>query len=148
MGNVYGIANPIPIPAIYTAGADVTLTAGSELTIITTGAISAASPGDYYPEIWLCVAIAFGATAPTALTFAFKLGAGADVDSLAVAVASMVINTTGYYTVPLIGANSSTAWLGAGSTINITALAATTAATFKFAGSRALVALRRGPDLL
>lgn len=146
MGNVYGIASPMALPAVYTAGADVTLTAGAETTMITTGAISAPGPGDLYPMIWLCVAILFGATAPTALTFAFKLGSGSDVDSLAVAVASMVANATTYYYIPLIGVNSGTAWIGAGSTINITGLAVTTAATFKFAGSRALVALFRGPD--
>ena len=146
MGNVYGIASPLALPASYTAGADVTLTAGTETTIITSGVINAPGPRDYYPLIWLAVAILFGATAPTALTFAFKLGAGSDVDSQAVAVASMVANATTYYYIPLIGANSGTAWVGTGSTINITALAATTAATFKFAGSRALVALLPGPD--
>lgn len=146
MGNVYGIASPAVIPAVYTAGSDVTLTAGTETTILTTGAITANAPGDYFPLIWLAVAILFGATAPTALTFAFKLGSGSDVDSQAVAVASMVANATTYYYIPLIGANSGSAWVGSGSTINITGLAATTAATFKFAGSRAIVALMRGPD--
>ena len=146
MGNVYGIASPLALPATYTAGSDVTLTAGTETTIITTGAISAPGPGDYYPLIWLAVAILFGGTAPTALTFAFKLGSGSDVDSQAVAVASMVASATTYYYIPLIGTNSGSAWVGSGSTINITGLAATTAATFKFAGSRALVALFRGPD--
>lgn len=146
MGNVYGIATPLALPAIYTAGADVTLTAGSEITIFTTGAISASGPGDFYPMIWAAVAILFGATAPTGLQFAFKLGSGSDVDIFAVAAASMVANATTYYGFPLIGANSGTAWIGAGQTINITATAFTTAATFKFSGSRAIVALFRGPD--
>jgi hypothetical protein len=146
MGNVYGIQQPWAQAASFTNGSDVTLTAGSETTMITTGNISAPGPGDYYPLIFLACAILFGATAPTALTFAFKIGAGSDVDTQAVAVASMVANATTYFYIPLIGANSATAWIGTGSTINITGLAATTAATFKFAGSRAVVWLCRGPD--
>ncbi len=145
--SIWGIAAPGTIPAVYTNTVDVTLTAGTETTIITTGAITGVGLGDFYPVIWLAVAILMGATAPTALTFAFKLGSGSDVDSLAVAVGSLVVSTTVYYYIPLIGTNSGTAWVGSGSTINITALAATTAATFKFAGSRAMVALQRGLDV-
>lgn len=148
MGNVYGVANAVPIPAIYAtvAGADVTLTAGSEITIITSGALTALTPGDYYPFIWLCAAVAFGGSAPSALQFAFKIGAGSDVDTLVVAPATLVVSTTVYYCLPLIGAVSASAWTGSGSTINITGKATTNAATVKFVGSRAIVQLLRGDD--
>ncbi len=147
MGNVWGVANPSPVPTIVTVGADVTLAAGVETTFMSSAALSAPNPGAYYPVVSLAVAILFGATAPTALTFAFKLGAGADVDTQVVAVANMVVNATTYYYFQLVGANSSTAWIGAGTVVNITGLAATTAATFKFSGSRAMIQLERGPDL-
>lgn len=146
MGNLYGTANPLALPAVYTNGSDVTLTAGSEITIITTGALAALGPGDYYPMIWLYADIAFGATVSTALTFAFKIGAGSDVDSQAVDLTDVTASKSFQFAIPLIGANSGTAWIGAGSTINITALAATTAATFAHLFSRAIVALFRGPD--
>lgn len=146
MGSIYGVANPLALPAAYTPTGDTTLTAGVETTFITTGAITAASPGFYYPVIWLTVAIAFGAGAPGALTFAFKLGAGADVDSFAIAPADFIINETHVYAVCLVGANSGTAWVGSGSTINITGLGTTNNSTAKQTGSRAVVALFRGPD--
>jgi hypothetical protein len=147
-GNVYGIAAPATLPAIYGAvgAADVTLTAGAEVTAITTGAITAANPGDYYPLIWLWLTILFGATAPTALQFAFKLGAGSDVDTFVIEPGLLTNLGEIQVGVPLIGANSATAWQGSGSTINITGKATTTACTVKAVGSRAIVALMRGPD--
>ena len=148
MGNIYGISMPLALPAIYTPSADTTCSAGTETTVITTGAIAALGPGSYYPVMWLALAIVFGAMLPTALTFAFKLGAGSDVDSFALAPAEFIASETHNYYVPLIGANSGTAWVGAGSTINITVLATAQAVTCKQVGSRALVALFRGPDTL
>jgi len=146
MGNIYGVANPLNIPAVYVPAADVALPAGTETTIITTGAIAQIGPGNYFPLVLLTVAILNGATIPTALTAAFKIGAGSDVDSFVVADAALVAASTESFTVALIGANSGTAWVGAGSTINITLLAAGNAATLKAVGTRAIVMLLRGPD--
>lgn len=146
MGTIYGVANPLALPAVYTPTGDTTLTAGAETTFITTGAITAASPGFYYPVMWVTVAILFGAANPAALTFAFKLGAGADVDSFVIAPADFIINETHVYSFCLVGANSGTAWVGSGSTINITGLGTTNNSTAKQVGTRAVVALYRGPD--
>ncbi len=146
MGTIYGVANPLALPAAYTPTGDVVLTAGAETTFITTGALTAASPGFYYPVIWLTIAMLFGVAAPAALTFAFKLGAGADVDSFALAPAAQIVSETDEYSVCLVGANSGTAWVGSGSTINITGLGTTNNSTVKQVGTRAVVALYRGPD--
>ena len=146
MGNIYGVANPLAIPAVYVPAADVALPAGTETTIVTTGAIAQIGPGNYYPEIDITFSVLNGATVPTALTAAFKIGAGSDVDSFEVAPAALVAADTESFTVKLIGASSGTAWVGAGSTINITLLAAGNAATLKAIGTRAIVALKRGPD--
>src|SRR5487761_2301174 len=140
MGNIYGVANPLAIPAIYVPAADVALPAGTETTIVTTGAIAQIGPGNYYPEIDLTFAVLNGATVPTALTAAFKIAAGSDVDSFEVAPAALVAADTESFTVKLIGTSSGTAWVGAGSTINITLLAAGNAATLKAIGTRAIVA--------
>lgn len=146
MGNIYGIANPLATPAVYVNTADQTLTAGTEVTIITTGALTALNPGTYVPMIWLYANILMGASLPSALQFAFKLGSGSDVDTQVVDVADATASKGWQYAVPLIGVPSATAWIGSGSTINITATATTNAATFKYATSRALVLLLRVDD--
>lgn len=146
---IYGVANPLATAAIYgtAAGGDVTLTAGSEITIITTGALVALNAGPYYPLIWLTVAVLLGGTAPTALQFAFKLGSGADVDTYVIEPGTLTTSAEFVLAIPLVGANSTAAWIGSGSTINITGKATTTACTVKGVGTRALVQLVRGPDL-
>ena len=146
---IWGVADPLPQPAVYgtVAAGDVSLALGVETTFITTGALSGLNPGPYFPQIWLTATIVLGATAPTALVIAFKLGAGSDVDTYTVEPGLLVNSAELAISVVLIGTNSLTAWQGAGSTINITGLASTHAATAKFVGSRAVVGLFRGPDL-
>ena len=140
-GNLYGAAVPFATPAVYIAAADVTLTAGTEVTCITTGALTAYSPGTWYPLIFLTYDIIFGGTASTALQFAFKLGSGSDVDTFVVEPGLLVNSAEITSGVCLVGTPSNTSWSGAGSTINITGKATTTACTFKKVGSRAVVVL-------
>lgn len=146
---IWGVADPTPAALSYgtASAADVTLTAGSEVTIITTGALVALNPGPYYPLIWLTVAVILGATAPTALQFAFRLGAGSDVDTYVVEPGMLVNLAEFTLGIPLVGLNSAAAWIGSGSTVNVTGKATTTACTVKGVGTRALVQLMRGPDL-
>jgi hypothetical protein len=148
MGNVYGIASPLPLAAVYgcVAGADVTLTAGTEVTFITTGAISAPGPGDWYPIIWGVLVDYLGATAPSALVIAFKIGAGSDVVTYTVDPGQLVNSAKIVVPFFLVGTNSGSAWIGGGSTINITANGTGQASTAKNVGSWAAVMLARGPD--
>ena len=145
----YGNASPLLAAAAFATvgGADVTLTAGTETTIATTGALVAAYPGNYYPLIFCTLAILLGATASTALVIAFKLGSGADVDTYTVPPALLVANATILIGVTLVGVNSAINWIGAGSTINVTGNATTTAATAKNVGSRIVPQLVQGPDI-
>jgi hypothetical protein len=147
MGNVYGIANPLSVPAIVVGGGDVACPAGSPTTVLSSAALSAFAPGDYYPMIWAYLAILFGATPPTAMSVGFQLGAGSTVDFMALPVPLFVANATILFTVPLVGANSGSAWVGAGSIINVTVNPFAQAVTFKYANSRAVIALFRGPDV-
>ncbi|HEY2108237.1 MAG TPA: hypothetical protein VGH29_20730 [Candidatus Binataceae bacterium] len=146
---IWGVQQEGTIGAAYgcVGAADVTLTSSTKVTFITTGAIVAADPGPYYPVIWLTAAILFGGTAPSALVIAFHLGSGSDVDTYTVAPALLVLSTTLLVSVVLVGANSNTAWSGAGSTINITANGTGQASTAKNVGCRAVVQLLRGLDL-
>lgn len=148
MGNIYGVANPLPVAASYgcVGAADVTLTAGAEITFITTGAIAALGPGDYFPVIWGNLTCYLGATAPSAMVLAFKLGAGSDVATYTVDPGLLVNSAKIQVNFGFIGANSGTAWIGSGSTINITANCTGQAATAKNVGSFAIVELIRGPD--
>lgn len=145
----YGVANPLPIAAVYAtvSGADVTCNAGTETTIVTTGALTALNAGPYYPLIWLAVTVVQGGTKPSALVYAFKLGSGSDVDTFTVEPGQLSNSGELFHCFPLIGANSATAWIGSGSTINITANATAQAVTVKNVGTRALVQLVRGPDV-
>ncbi len=147
MGNVWGIAEPTPLPAVFTPAADVACAAGTETTVITTGALSTPNPGNYYPRLYLSLAILLGAVAPTALVIAFRLGIFVDVDSYTVAPALLVAASTLYPSVTLVGLNSGSIWITPGSTINITVTATAQAVTCKQVGSRALVGLFRGPDV-
>ena len=146
---IWGVADPTPAALVYgtVAAGDVDCVAGTETTVITTGPLAGLSPGPYYPLILCALTVVLGAAAPSALQFAFRLGAGSDVDVYVVEPGLLVALAEFIVPVYLVGVNSASAWQGAGSTINITGLATTNDATVKFVGSRALVGLSRGPDI-
>jgi hypothetical protein len=148
MGNIYGIAAPNALPLAYgpVGAADVTLTAGSEVTFIAAAGVAALNQGDYYPVIWGMVSLVFGVAAPTALVLAFKIGSGSDVDTITVEPGLLVNSTEICIPFMFVGIVSASVWLGSGATVNITGKATTNAATAKAAGTRAIVALMRGPD--
>jgi hypothetical protein len=149
MANEYGIADSPYLASSFgcVSGADVTLTAGSEVTFITTGTIKANISADYYPLIIGNLALAMGGSAPTALVLAFKIGAGSDVVTFTVAPAVLVASTTINIPFCFVGANSGSAWFPTGSTINITGNATTNNGTAKNVGSYAVVWLVRGPNI-
>ncbi len=147
MGNIWGVANPVPLPTIAGPSGNVTLPVLTETTILSSAAIIAPYPGAYYPIVYCQLFVLLGAAPPTSLTFGFKLGAGADVDTAVVNPALLVANATIAFYGTMVGANSPTAWIGAGSVINVTGLVGGAVATAQVAGSRCLFALARGPDV-
>jgi len=144
-GNAYGIALPSSGPHVVSAGADVTLTAGTETTFFTEAA-GAPNQGNYQYIVWLNLWVSFGASAPTALVFAAKIGAGSDFDSVTVDPASLVASTHVQYNFMLFSPESSTNYVGAGSTINITGLATTNNATLLHLYSRGIRLIYRVND--
>lgn len=146
MSNLYGVANPVLLPVVLTTGGDVALPAGTETTVLSTSALIAPSQGFFYPLVMCHLAVLMGATAPTNLVLAFKLGAGSDVDTQAVSPATLNNGATSFYHYDLLGVASQTAWQSPGTVINITFNPTAQAATFKAVGSRVLVALFRAPD--
>lgn len=146
MGNVWGIANPTGVPAPASIGSDVPCPAGAGTWTLVSSALTANTPGNYYPIVWGNLAFLCGATPPTALTFSLAINNGAYVDTQTVPPALLVASATLNIPVTMVGLNSGTAWLGAGSTVWIGVNPTGQAVTFKFAGSRLICALYRGPD--
>ena len=148
-GALWGNAIPIPAAASYgnIGAVDVACPSATETNVVTTGALVALNNGAYYPEIWGVLAILLGATAPSALVCAFRLGAGADVDTYTVPPALLTNAATLMVQINLVGVNSASAWVGAGSTINVTINPTGQAVTCKAVGTKVVVALNRGPDL-
>lgn len=144
--SIWGVASPLALPAVYSPTGDVTCTADTPITVITTGALTALNPGNYFPLIWFVLSIVQGATKPNTLTVKFILGAGSAVDTYTVDPTTLVNSAKLTVTGCLVGANSASAWVGSGSTINIQVTAAAQAVTCDQVGSRAVVALFRGPD--
>jgi hypothetical protein len=144
--STWGVASPLALPAVYNPTGDITCTADTAVTAITTGAIKALDNGNYYPLLLVTLAILQGATKPTSLTVKFILGAGTAVDTYTVEPGLLSNNGELVVNCALVGANSASAWSGVGSTINLQVTAAGQAVTCKQVGSRALVALFRGPD--
>jgi hypothetical protein len=144
--STWGVAKPLPLPAVYIPANDVTCNSSTATTAITTGALSALDNGNYYPLILGVITILLGGTAPSALTIKFILGAGSAVDTYTVEPALLVNSAELVIPIALIGANSATSWSGSGSTINVQITATGQAVTCKKVGSRLIVALFCGPD--
>jgi hypothetical protein len=146
MGNIWGIANPLPVALLSSVGSDVPCPTGGPTTLMFSSFIPVAGPGNYYPMVWGVIAILCGATPPTAISCGFNISGGSLVDSQTVPPAMLVANATIILPVAMVGPNSATAWLGGTGYIGFTLTPTAQAVTFKFSGSRILVALFRGPD--
>ena len=149
MANFAGTLFNQTLPASYgtVSAGDVTLTADSEVTFITTGTIKTNYPGDFYPMIWGVATIYLGGTKPNALTLAFKIGSGSDVATFVVDPGQLVNSAKLVIPCAFVGANSASAWYPTGSTINITALGTAQASTAKNVGTFAIVSLMQGPNI-
>ena len=146
MGNIWGTAQPNFVSGKFVPAGDVALPAGTKTTIINPGSLIAPSAGAYYPLIAGVLAITLGAVAPSSLTIAFQLNAGSDVDTVIVPVLSLVALANIIMPFWLVGANSGSAWVGAGSAVTISALSAAQASTLRVSGSVAYLQLLRGLD--
>lgn len=148
--SIYGIAWPGLAPTIISPGGAVTLTAGTETTIVATAATLVGVPNqDYIVVVVGCCVVLMGATAPTALVIAARYASGADFDTQTIDTGSLVANATGVFPITLIGANVRAAAngnIGSGA-VQVTGLATTTAATARATSTKFSVLLIPGPDL-
>lgn len=146
MGNSWGAQLSQPSAGTFVPSADTTCNAGTATTVVTTGAITTQFAGTFAPKLDGVLVILLGATAPSALTVKFILGAGSAVDTYTVEPGLLTNNAELMIPIFLVGTSSDSAWAGAGSTINVQVTATGQAVTCKKVGSRILVQLARGPD--
>jgi hypothetical protein len=144
--SIWGVASPLPLDQVIAPTGDVTLTAGTEVLIATTTALISPAGLNVYPFVFCSLTFLMGATASTALVIAFRFNGGADISTYTVAPALLANNATIQIPCFFVGANSSSAFAGAGKIIEITGKATTTACTAKQVGSTAIVGLSQGPD--
>ena len=138
-GNVWGTQNPSYVQGFggTVAGADVACPSGSETNVIQIATVVAPTPGQWRTLIVGVLGISLGATPPTAIVLAARIGAGADFDSYQVPVGALVANATLAMPVFLNGPISTTLWFPSAPTVNITVAPTAQAVTVRFVGSRA-----------
>lgn len=148
MGNIYGVATPIAVPLVTGPGSDVACPAATETNVIANIIAAALTLGSYYPLVSGVLVITMGATPPTALVIAARIGAAADFATYTVSTLFLTANANVAFPFTLIGANSSSAFVGASVTVNVSVNPTAQAVTTRVAGSYSVLQLFRGPDLI
>ena len=148
-GSIWGVANPTPLPAVFSPASDVTCTAGSEVTCVTTTSALTGNPGqNYVPIIDGCMAFLMGGTASAALVIGARFHSGTDFATQTVDTGMLVNSATISIPVMMIGANARCAANGnyGSGAIEVTANATTTACTCRHVATQLRVYLANGPD--
>jgi hypothetical protein len=138
----WGTARPFAIPTIVaTVGAaDVTLTAGSDITGFTpSAALIAGFSGLWAYVVWVHATIVMGAGAPTAMVCKLKTATPTTLDTFTIPPANLVNSAIVPLSFMLVGTTSGTLYAPTGDTPVITFNCTTNAATLK-AQSRAVFA--------
>jgi hypothetical protein len=131
----WGTAKPQGVPTIVgtVAGADVTLTAGSDITGFTpAAALIAPFAGGWAYVVDMAAVIVLGASAPTALVVKLKTAGATVLDTYTVPPAQLVNSAIIVVAPTLVGTTSSTLYYPTGDTPIITFNCTTNAATLKF----------------
>lgn len=144
----WGTQRPDGLPTIVaTVGAaDVTLTAGTDVTGFTpSAALIAPNAGAWAYDVQVFATIVMGATAPVSLVCKLKTATPTTLDTITVSTATLVNSAIVNYSFNLVGTSSSSLYFPTGDTPVITFTCGTTAATLK-AGSRAVFRFRLVSD--
>lgn len=144
----WGTAKPQGLPTIVktVSDADVTVTAGSDITVFTpSSALVAAYQGGWAYMVWVYATTVMGASAATALVVKLKTATPATLDTWTVPPANLVNNAIVPLAINLVGTTSSTLYFPTGDTPLVTFNATTNNVTVK-AGSRAIFAFWPATD--
>lgn len=131
----WGTAKPQGLPTIVgtVAGADVTLTAGSDITGFTpAAALIAPYEGGWAYNVDVAAVIVLGATPPVSLVVKLKTAGATVLDTYTVPPAQLVASAIIVVAPTMIGTTSSTLYWPTGDTPIVTFNCGTTAATLKF----------------
>lgn len=131
----WGTAKPQGLQVIVgtVAGADVTLTAGSDITGFTPSSpLIAPYAGGWAYNVDLAAVIVLGATPPVSLVVKLKTAGATVLDTYTVPPAQLVASAIIVVAPVLIGTTSSTLYYPTGDTPIVTFNCGTTAATLKF----------------
>ena len=144
----WGTQRPDGLPTIVaTVGAaDVTLTAGTDVTGFTpSAALIAPNAGTWCYVVDVFATIVMGATAPVSLVAKLKTATPTTLDTLTFSTAFLVNSAIVNISFTLVGTGSGSLYFPTGDTPVVTFTCGTTAATLK-AGSRAVWAFRLVSD--
>ena len=131
--SIWGVDQSLANAVIVTAGSDVACSAGAETNVLS-GTVTVGTQGaNIQLTSDMMGYVVLGATPPTAMVIAARVGAGADYDTWTVAPAALVANAVLPIYATLSGIFARGA-LAAGSTINMTVNPTGQAVTFKATG--------------
>lgn len=147
--NLYGVANPLVLPQYFTppTGSLINCPGNAETVFATSPAMATISQGVYYPMVWACVAIQWGATNPGIFNMGWRIGNGADLNQFAVNQNQFIANGASSITYAMFGPPSAVVWKPPGAVLNFT-MNMTTAVGIEInpTGSWFVCTLYRAPD--
>lgn len=148
MANLYGVANPNPLPvSAFTIGAiNISCPAGVETNCCSIAANPTLSQGVYYPFVVGQLFVTLGATAPGALTVGARIGAGADFDQAGFTVVLLVAAGTIEWTVNLFGVGTILSYPTGALTLNVTLNPTGQPVTCLAGGTKVWGGFNRAPD--
>jgi len=146
MANLYGVANPVPLPVVVSVGTSVVCPANTATIFLTSPALVQPSQGYFYPILWLTACINYGATAPGLITITAQIGAGSAFDTYVQGGIVLYDNSSQIVSVCLVGPLSQVTWQSPGSVVNVLCNPATNGVTMQQGPTRATFALFRAPD--
>jgi len=144
----WGTAKPQGLPTIVktVSDADVTVTAGSDITVFTpSAALVAPYEGGWAYMVWVYATVVMGSSASAALVVKLKTATPTTLDTWTVPPANLVNSAIIPLSINLVGTTSGSLYFPTGDTPLVTFNATTNNATVK-AGSRAVFAFWPATD--
>lgn len=142
--SIWGVNQVLGNPVIATAGSDVACAAGTETNAISATTFTSFASMNSVLFCDVACVIVLGATPPSALVIAVRVGSGGDADSYTVSPTALVANAV-LQLAPALAFVNSRGSANVQATLNVTVNPTGQAVTLK-AGARALISYSLGAD--
>src|SRR5215472_6184819 len=144
--NLYGVSNcTVPSNTVgLLQGADTSLPANTNTTIMQAAAYAAPTQGNFYITCDCYFTITLGATPPTSVVFGLQINGGSTADSFQPYTGLLVANATLSTSTRLITSPSSVVWYPGPANVVIWCNPAAQAVTIRYIPFRCVVTLVRG----